>query len=107
MLDTLKNAGKDVIAVGKINDIFVGKGITEFVRTSGNDDGMEKTFGYAKRDFNGLCFVNLVDFDMSYGHRRDVEGYTKALNRFDEQLGTLMEMMGDDDVIMITADHGC
>ena len=107
MLDKLKNAGKDVIAVGKINDIFVGKGITEFVRTSGNDDGMEKTFGYAKRDFNGLCFVNLVDFDMSYGHRRDVEGYTNALNRFDEQLGMLMEMMGDDDVIMITADHGC
>lgn len=107
MLDKLKNAGKDVIAVGKINDIFVGKGITEFVRTSGNDDGMEKTFGYAKRDFNGLCFVNLVDFDMSYGHRRDVEGYTNALNRFDEQLGTLMEMMGDEDVIMITADHGC
>ncbi|MBR4097484.1 MAG: phosphopentomutase [Oscillospiraceae bacterium] len=107
MLDKLKNAGRDVIAVGKINDIFVGKGITEFVRTSGNDDGMEKTFGYAKRDFNGLCFVNLVDFDMSYGHRRDVEGYTKALNRFDEQLGTLMEMMCDEDVIMITADHGC
>ncbi|MBQ8176752.1 MAG: phosphopentomutase [Oscillospiraceae bacterium] len=107
MLDVLKNAGKDVIAVGKINDIFVGKGITEFVRTSGNDDGMEKTFGYAKRDFNGLCFVNLVDFDMSYGHRRDVDGYTNALNRFDEQLGTLMEMMGEDDVIMITADHGC
>lgn len=107
MLDALKNAGKDVIAVGKINDIFAGKGITESVRTSGNDDGMEKAFGYAKCDFNGLCFVNLVDFDMSYGHRRDVEGYTDALNRFDEQLGKLMEMLGDEDVIMITADHGC
>ncbi len=107
MLDALKKAGKDVIAVGKINDIFVGRGITEFVRTTSNDDGMEKTFAYAEKDFNGLCFVNLVDFDMSYGHRRDVEGYTSALNRFDEQLGRLMGMIGDDDVIMITADHGC
>lgn len=107
MLDVLKNAGKDVIAVGKINDIFAGRGITEFVCTSGNDDGMAKTVDYAKRDFEGLCFVNLVDFDMAYGHRRDAAGYTEALNRFDEQLGRLMSLLGDDDVLMITADHGC
>lgn len=107
MLDALKNAGKDVIAVGKINDIFAGKGITEFVRTSGNDDGMEKILAYANRDFNGLCFVNLVDFDMTYGHRRDVNGYTEALNRFDEQLEKLLALLGDDDALLITADHGC
>ncbi len=106
-LDRLKARGKDVIAVGKINDIFVGKGITEFVRTSGNDDGMAKTLEYAKRDFGGLCFVNLVDFDMSYGHRRDADGYTEALNRFDVRLGELMSLLGDEDALMITADHGC
>ncbi len=107
MLDSLKNAGYDVKAVGKIYDIFAGQGITDFVRTKNNDDGMEKTFAYAKSDFNGLCFVNLVDFDMSYGHRRDVLGYTNALNRFDMQLGELMKIISDDDMIMITADHGC
>ena len=107
MLDVLKNAGRDVIAVGKISDIFAGKGVTEFVRTSGNDDGMEKTLAYAKRDFNGLCFVNLVDFDMTYGHRRDAEGYTEALNSFDKQLGELLPLLNEDDVLMITADHGC
>lgn len=107
MLDVLKNADRDVIAVGKISDIFAGKGVTEFVRTSGNDDGMEKTLAYAKRDFNGLCFVNLVDFDMTYGHRRDAEGYTEALNSFDKQLGELLPLLNEDDVLMITADHGC
>lgn len=107
VLDKLKEGGKDVIAVGKIYDIFAGRGITEFVRTKNNDDGMEKTLAYADKDFNGLCFVNLVDFDMSYGHRRDVEGYTKALNEFDVQLGKLMEKLGDDDTVIITADHGC
>lgn len=107
MLDILKNAGSSTIAVGKIYDIFAGKGITEFVRTKSNDDGMEKTIEYAKKDFTGLCFTNLVDFDMKYGHRRDVEGYTAALNRFDEQLGELLPLLGEDDCVMITADHGC
>ena len=107
VLDRLKESGKDVIAVGKIYDIFAGRGITEFVRTKNNDDGIEKTLAYADKDFDGLCFVNLVDFDMSYGHRRDVEGYTKALNEFDVQLGKLMEKLGDDDTVIITADHGC
>lgn len=107
MLDRLKNAGLDTIAVGKIYDIFAGKGITEFVRTKSNDDGMEKTIEYAKKDFTGLCFTNLVDFDMKYGHRRDVDGYTNALNRFDEQLGQLLPLLGEDDAVMITADHGC
>lgn len=107
MLDTLKNAGLDTIAVGKIYDIFAGKGITEYVRTKSNDDGMEKTIEYAKKDFTGLCFTNLVDFDMKYGHRRDVDGYTNALNRFDEQLGQLLPLLGKDDAVMITADHGC
>lgn len=107
MLDELKNAGLSTIAVGKIYDIFAGKGITEYVRTKSNDDGMEKTMEYAKKDFMGLCFTNLVDFDMKYGHRRDVEGYTNALNRFDEQLGQLLPLLGEDDCVMITADHGC
>lgn len=107
MLDELKNAGLSTIAVGKIYDIFAGKGITEYVRTKSNDDGMEKTMEYAKKDFKGLCFTNLVDFDMKYGHRRDVEGYTNALNRFDEQLGQLLLLLGEDDCVMITADHGC
>ena len=107
MLDELKNAGLSTIAVGKIYDIFAGKGITEYVRTKSNDDGMEKTMEYAKKDFTGLCFTNLVDFDMKYGNRRDVEGYTNALNRFDEQLGQLLPLLGEDDCVMITADHGC
>lgn len=107
MLDRIKNAGMDVIAVGKINDIFAGRGITEFVRTKNNADGMEKTLSYAERDFHGLCFVNLVDFDMTYGHRRDVKGYTEALNAFDVKLGELLGKLGEEDVVMVTADHGC
>lgn len=107
MLDRIKNAGMDVIAVGKINDIFAGKGITEFVRTKNNADGMEKTLAYADRDFHGLCFVNLVDFDMVYGHRRDVKGYTEALNAFDVKFGELLGKLGEEDVVMVTADHGC
>lgn len=87
MLDKIKSSGLDAIAVGKIYDIFAGKGITEFVRTKDNDDGMAKTLEYAKKDFHGICFTNLVDFDMKYGHRRDVQGYTNALNRFDVQFG--------------------
>ena len=107
MLDQLKEDNYDVIAVGKINDIFAGRGITEFVRTTGNDDGMKKTIDISKRDFNGLCFVNLVDFDMLYGHRNNVEGYAKALTAFDSQLPQLINNLKDDDVLMITADHGC
>ena len=96
MLDRIKNAGMDVIAVGKINDIFAGKGITEFVRTKNNADGMEKALAYADRDFHGLCFVNLVDFDMVYGHRRDVKGYTEALNAFDVKFGELLGKLGEE-----------
>lgn len=106
-LDVISESGLDVIAVGKINDIFAGKGITEFVRTENNSDGMDKTVAYARKDFHGLCFVNLVDFDMTYGHRRDVKGYTNALNEFDRRLGELKSIISDDDVIIVTADHGC
>lgn len=107
MLDQLKEAGKDVIAVGKINDIFAGKGITEFVYTSGNAEGIERTIEYLDRDFEGLCFVNLVDYDMLYGHRRDIDGYAKAMTYFDEKIPDILGKLRDDDVLMITADHGC
>ncbi len=107
MLDILSAAGKDVIAVGKIQDIFVGKGIAEYTYTSGNEEGIEKTLAYLGKEFEGLCFVNLVDFDSLYGHRRDVDGYAKALSYFDEKLPKMMEKMGEEDVLMITADHGC
>lgn len=107
MLDILKDNGKDVLSVGKIIDIFAGQGITEFVRTVSNADGMVKTAEFQKKDFDGLCFVNLVDFDMKYGHRNDVAGYTNALNEFDIALGDFMENMREDDVLMLTADHGC
>lgn len=107
MLDQLKAAGKDVIAVGKIQDIFAGKGITEAVYTSGNAEGIERTLEYLDRDFEGLCFINLVDYDMLYGHRRDVDGYAKALAFFDERLPELLGKLGPEDVLMITADHGC
>uniref|UniRef100_UPI004056AB15 phosphopentomutase n=1 Tax=Acetatifactor sp. TaxID=1872090 RepID=UPI004056AB15 len=107
MLDLLSEAGKDVIAVGKIQDIFVGKGITEFVYTGGNEEGIEKTLAYLDKDFEGLCFINLVDFDMLYGHRRDVDGYAKALSYFDGKLPEIMTKMREDDLLMITADHGC
>ena len=107
MLDQLKEAGKDVIAVGKIKDIFVDRGITESVYTSGNEDGIKRTLEYMDKDFEGLCFVNLVDFDMLYGHRRDVDGYAKALAYFDAKLPEIMGKMRRGDVLMITADHGC
>ncbi len=107
MLDQLKAAGKDVLGVGKIRDIFEGKGLTEFVFTEGNADGIEKTLAYMDRDFDGLCFVNLVDFDMLYGHRRDIDGYAKALAYFDEKLPEMVAKLHDDDIIMMTADHGC
>ena len=107
MLDQLEAAGKDVIAVGKIKDIFAGKGITESVYTSGNAEGIELTLKYLDRDFEGLCFVNLVDYDMVYGHRRDVDGYAKALAYFDEKLPEIMGKMKENDILMLTADHGC
>ena len=107
MLNILADNGYDVIGVGKINDIFAGSGITEFVRTSGNEEGIEKMIAYADRDFNGLCFVNLVDFDMKYGHRNDVEGYAKALSYFDAQLPRMLGKLKEQDLFIITADHGC
>ena len=107
MLDVLKAAGKEVIGVGKIYDIFAGKGITEYTYTEGNADGIEKTLQYLKKDFEGLCFINLVDFDMLYGHRNDIDGYAKALSYFDEKLPEIMKELREDDILMITADHGC
>ncbi|MCM1100248.1 MAG: phosphopentomutase [Clostridium sp.] len=107
MLDQLKASGRDVIAVGKIKDIFAGKGITEAVYTSGNEEGILRTLEYLDRDFEGLCFINLVDYDMLYGHRRDVDGYAKALTEFDLRLPKILEKMRREDVLMITADHGC
>ena len=107
MLDIMMRNGLDTIGVGKINDIFAGKGISEFVRTSGNIDGMQKTSEYLNKDFKGICFVNLVDFDMLYGHRNDVDGYAKAITEFDKWLGTFMEGLGEDDYLLISADHGC
>lgn len=107
MLNVLADSGYDVIGVGKIHDIFAGSGITEFVRTSGNEDGIGQMTAYAGRDFNGLCFVNLVDFDSKYGHRNDTDGYAKALTYFDAQLPRMLEKLGGDDLLLITADHGC
>ncbi len=107
MLDAIKDAGLDSIAVGKIHDIFAGLGDTEYVFNKSNTNGMEHALRYAGQDFTGLCFVNLVDFDMQYGHRRDIHGYARALNEFDAWLPRLMARMGDEDLVMITADHGC
>ena len=107
LLDYLKAAGKDVIAIGKIYDIFAGKGITRSVRTENNADGINKTMSLLNENFEGLCFVNLVDFDMVYGHRRDIAGYTDALNNLDTALFDLLGAMRVDDVLILTADHGC
>lgn len=107
MLDLLSKAGYDVISVGKIYDIFAGRGVTESNLTKSNEDGMRKTIELLDKDFNGLCFVNLVDFDMKYGHRNDVSGYASALTEFDTLLGEFMPKMRADDVLIITADHGC
>ena len=106
-LDVLMQNGFDTIGVGKIYDIFAGKGVSETYRTGPNNIGMEKSAELQKKDFTGLCFINLVDFDMVYGHRNDADGYATALSEFDAWLGTFMENMNDDDVVMITADHGC
>lgn len=106
-LDLLKDAGLDVIAVGKINDIFAGQGVTDAIKTAGNADGMEKTMALLARDFHGFAFVNLVDFDMVYGHRRDIDGYAAAIAAFDKWLGTFLQKMRPDDLLLITGDHGC
>ena len=103
----MKEKGFDVISVGKIFDIFAGEGFTESYPTANNEDGMDKTLGIAKRDFDGLCFVNLVDFDMVYGHRNDLAGYARALTAFDKRLGELLPLLKEDDLLIITADHGC
>ena len=106
VLDNIKNAGKTVYAVGKISDIFDGKGVTEAVHTSGNMDGVDKTIEALRMDFDGFIFTNLVDFDSQYGHRRDAVGYGKCIEEFDARIPEIIEALGDDDVLMICADHG-
>ncbi|MCC5889141.1 MAG: phosphopentomutase [Alkalibacterium sp.] len=106
VLDYLEEGGKDVIAIGKINDIFNGQGITDSVRTESNMDGVDKLIDVMKRDFNGLSFTNLVDFDALFGHRRDVVGYKEALEEFDARIPELLDALQEDDLLMITADHG-
>ena len=105
-LNVLKDAGLDVISVGKINDIFVGEGITESHRSTSSVHGMEQTIELADKDFTGLCFVNLVDFDALWGHRRDPIGYGTEIEKFDEKLGILLDKLNEDDLVIITADHG-
>ena len=107
LLDVLKEAGLSVIGVGKIHDIFAGQGLTEYVYNKSNANGMEHAMAYAGKDFRGLCFVNLVDFDSQFGHRRDRVGYAKALNEFDAWLPAFLELLGEEDMVLITADHGC
>ncbi|MEC9484321.1 MAG: phosphopentomutase [Candidatus Izemoplasma sp.] len=105
-LNFLEDKGLDVVAFGKINDIYDGEGITESYRHGSNKEGMENFINYAKKDFNGLAYINLVDFDALYGHRRNPEGYKDALEEFDGQLQILMDNLKDDDLLMVTADHG-
>ena len=107
MLNKLEQNGYDVISIGKINDIFAGSGITEKYFTKGNNEGMQKTSEMAKKDFTGLCFTNLVDFDTLYGHRNDVDSYAKAMTEFDKWLETFIKQMKEEDLLIITADHGC
>lgn len=107
MLDVIRNAGRSTIAVGKITDIFAGQGIIETIRTPNNAAGMAATSEVAMRDFTGLCFTNLVDFDMLYGHRNDCDGYARALTDFDAWLSGFLPHVGEDDLLVITADHGC
>lgn len=107
MLDVISKAGKDVIAVGKISDIFAGRGITQSYHTKSNEDGMRVTTDMAKSDFDGLCFVNLVEFDSNYGHRNNAAGYAKAMSQFDKWLTGFLPKLNDDDLLIITADHGC
>lgn len=107
MLDYLKEAGFTVWSIGKIYDIFAGRGITDFLRTKDNAEGIDQTLQRMEQDFEGLCFTNLVDFDMLYGHRNDIDGYAKALTYFDSRLPEILEKLREEDILMITADHGC
>jgi len=107
MLNAISDAGQQVIGVGKISDIFAASGVTESHPTKGNTDGLRQTLELADKDFTGLCFVNLVDFDSVYGHRQDPDGYAKAVAEFDSWLPAFLEKMGPEDLVMITADHGC
>lgn len=106
VLDYLSEAGKDVIAIGKINDIYNGAGITESVRTEHNMDGVDKLLSVMDKDFEGISFLNLVDFDAKFGHRRDVLGYAQAINEFDTRIEEIVGKLGEDDLLLITADHG-
>lgn len=105
-MDALKDAGKDVIAIGKISDIFNGAGVTEAIRTKDNTDGMDQLAKVVRREFEGMSFLNLVDFDANFGHRRDPQGYGEALEEFDRRLPEILEALGEDDLLIITADHG-
>lgn len=107
ILDILMKSGLETISVGKISDIFAARGVSESNPTTGNPDGIDKTIRLMDRDFDGLCFVNLVDTDMIYGHRRDIDGYARALSYFDEHLPIMTGKLREDDYLMITADHGC
>ena len=107
VIDYIKDAGLDTIGVGKIYDIFAGQGIEKTTRIKSNLDGMNVTIEQAKEDFHGLCFVNLVDFDMVYGHRRNIDGYAAAATEFDGKLAELLPLLKDDDMLIVTADHGC
>lgn len=106
MLDVIKENGKEVIAIGKIQDLFSGRGITKMIHTNGNEDGIEKTIGEMKQNTQGLIYTNLVDFDMLYGHRNNIEGYAKALEYFDSKLPEIISNMKETDILIITADHG-
>ncbi len=107
MLDYLSDAGYDTVSIGKIYDIFAGRGISHAIKTKSNAEGIHETINALDLDFNGLCFTNLVDFDMKYGHRNDIDGYAEALSEFDAGLQTIVGKMNPDDLLMITADHGC
>ena len=107
MLDAIQSSGLETIAIGKINDIFANKGISQYLYTKNNSEGMNITKQYLDKEFEGICFVNLVDFDMIYGHRRDIDGYAKALSEFDKWLGDFISQLKQDDMLIITADHGC
>ena len=107
MLDIIKGRGKDVISIGKIKDLFAGRGLTEAVTTGGNTEGIKVWLQKQEEDFDGLCFLNLVDFDMKYGHRNDIEGYNKAMHEFDDALIKFLDYMRPEDLLIITADHGC
>ena len=107
LLDAIKDSSLDVIAVGKITDIFAGAGITESIYTKSNTEGMQLTYSLLEKEFTGLAFTNLVEFDSSFGHREDVDGYANALSEFDAWLPSFLDKMQDDDALIITADHGC